>query len=201
MDSINIPLRTLGDNLDKIPTDRPVYIHCKSGWRAGLGISSLSMMGYENLLAYPAGWDGWVEAGEEINTEPVEAEVVGAPDLPPEMVAAVSEFLSTIPEGWLTAGDAQAVSDAIDNGAFVLDVREASEFEEGRIPGAVNVPVRELGTAEVELPTDVNIIHYCKSGWRAALALPIIHMLGNDNDTGFSGSWVAWVDAGMPTET
>ncbi len=41
MDAINIPLRTLGDNLDKIPTDRQVFIYCKSGWRAGLGTSSL----------------------------------------------------------------------------------------------------------------------------------------------------------------
>lgn len=201
LDAINIPLRTLGENLDKIPTDRQVYIYCKSGWRAGLGTSSLAMMGYDNIKAYPPGWNGWTAAEQEISTEAVEAEVVGDPGLQPEMVVAVSEFLSTIPEGWLTAGDAQAVSDAIDAGAFVLDVREPGEFAEGHIPGAVNVPVRQIGTADVEIPTDVNVIEYCKSGWRAALALPIIHMLGNDNTKGFTGSYLAWTEAGFPVES
>lgn len=166
-----------------------------------MGTSSLAMMGYENVKAYPAGWAGWTEAGEEVSTGAVEAEVVGDPGLQPEMVAAVSEFLSTIPEGWLTAGDAQAVSDAIDAGAFVVDVREPGEFEEGRIPGAVNIPVRELGNTDVEIPTDVNVIHYCKSGWRAAISTPIIHVLGNDNDKGFTGSYLAWTDGGFPIES
>lgn len=201
MDAINIPLRTLGDNLDKIPTDRQVFIYCKSGWRAGLGTSSLGMMGYDNVLAYPPGWNGWTAAGEEVSVEPVEAEVVGDPGLQPEMVEAVGSFLSTIPEGWLSAGDATAVSEAIEAGAFVLDVREPGEFAEGHIPTAVNVPVRELGTTDVEFPTDVTMIHYCKSGWRAALALPILHMQGYDNDKGFSGSWLAWTEAGLPTES
>ena len=201
MDAVNIPLRTLGQNLDKIPTDRQVFVYCKSGWRAGMATSSLAMAGYDNVLAYPPGFDGWTAAGEEVNTEPVEAEVVGAPDFQPEMVAAVDGFLSTIPEGFYTAGDAQSVSDAIDAGAFVLDVREPGEYAEGHIPTAVNVPVRQLGTTDVEIPTDVNAIEYCKSGWRAALSLPILHLLGDDNFKGFSGSYAAWTEAGMPVDS
>lgn len=201
MDAVNIPIRTLAENLDKIPTDRQVFIYCKSGWRAGLATSSLGMAGYDNVLAYPPGWDGWTAAGEDVNTEPVEADVVGAPDLQPEMVAAVDEFLSTIPEGFYTAGDAQAVSDAIEAGAFVLDVRQPEEFAEGHIPTAVNVPVRELGTTDVVIPSDVNAVEYCKSGWRAALSLPILHLLGNDNFKGFSGSYAAWTAADLPVES
>ena len=201
LDAINIPLRTLAQNLDKIPTDRQVFIYCKSGWRAGLATSSLGMAGYDNILAYPPGWNGWTEAGEEVSTTPVEAEVVGAPDLQPEMVEAVDAFLSTIPEGFYTAGDAQAVSDAIDAGAFVLDVRSPEEFAEGHLPTAVNVPVRELGTTDVAIPSDVNAVEYCKSGWRAALSLPIIHLLGNDNFKGFSGSYLAWTEAGLPVDS
>lgn len=201
MDAINIPLRTLAQNLDKIPTDRPVIIYCKSGWRAGLATASLGMAGYDNMRAYPAGWNGWTEAGEDISMDPVEAEVVGAPDLQPEMVEAVDGFLSTIPDGFYTAGNAQAVSDAIDAGAFVLDVREPGEFAEGHIPGAVNVPVRQLGTTDVEIPSDVNAIEYCQSGWRASLSLPILHLLGNDNFKGFSGSYLAWTESGFPVDS
>jgi rhodanese-related sulfurtransferase len=201
LDAVNIPLRTLAENLDKIPTDRQVFIYCKSGWRAGLATSSLSMAGYDNILAYPPGWNGWTAAGEEVSTAPVEAEVVGAPDLQPEMVAAVNGFLTTIPEGFWTAGAPEAVNEAIEAGAYVLDVRSPEEFAEGHLPGAVNVPVRQLGTTDVEFPTDVNAVEYCKSGWRAALSLPILHLLGNDNFSGFSGSYVAWTAAGLPVES
>lgn len=201
LDAVNIPLRTLAENLDKIPTDRQVFIYCKSGWRAGLATSSLGMAGYDNILAYPPGWNGWTAAGEEVSTTPVEAEVVGAPDLQPEMVAAVNEFLTTIPEGFWTAGTPEAVNEAIEAGAYVLDVRSPEEFAEGHLPGAVNVPVRQLGTTDVEFPTDVNAVEYCKSGWRAALSLPILHLLGNDNFSGFSGSYVAWTAAGLPVES
>ncbi|MGI9528200.1 MAG: rhodanese-like domain-containing protein, partial [Acidimicrobiia bacterium] len=201
MDAVNIPLRTLGENLDKVPTDRQVFIYCKSGWRAGLATSSLGMVGYDNVLAYPPGWNGWTEAGEEINTEPIEAEVVGDPGFQPEMVEAVNGFLSTIPEGFLTAGDADTVEEAIAAGAFALDVRSPDEYAEGHIPTAENAPVRTLGVTAVEIPSDSNVIVYCKSGWRAALSVPIMHLLHNDTSKGFTGSWLAWTEADKPVET
>lgn len=201
MDAVNIPLRTLGQNLDKIPTDRQVFIYCKSGWRAGMATSSLGMVGYDNILAYPPGWNGWTEAGEEVNTEAVEAEVVGDPGFQPEMVAAVDGFLSTIPEGFLTAGDADAVEEAIANGAFALDVRSPDEYDAGHIPTAQNAPVRTLGVTDVEIPTDTTVVVYCKSGWRAALSVPILHLLEKDTSKGFTGSWLAWEEAGKPIES
>ena len=63
---INIPLRDLAQNLDMIPTDRQVFIYSKSGWRAGIALSSLGLMGYGNVLAFPPGWNGWTEAGEPV---------------------------------------------------------------------------------------------------------------------------------------
>ena len=201
MDAVNIPIRTLGQNLDKIPTDQQVIVYCKSGWRAGMAVSSLAMAGYDNVKAFGGGWNAWTEAEEEISTEAVEAEVFGDPGLQPEMVAAVDGFLSTIPDGYYTAGDAAAVSDAIDAGAFMLDVREPVEYAEGHIPGAENAPVRTLGSTDVDIPDDTSVIVYCKSGYRASLSVPILHVLGHDNVKGFSGSWLAWTDAGLPTET
>lgn len=201
LDAVNIPIRTLGQNLDKIPTDQQVIVYCGSGWRAGMALSSLSMAGYDNIKAFGGGWNAWTDAEEEISTEAVEAEVFGDPGLQPEMVAAVDGFLSTIPDGYYTAGDAAAVSDAIDAGAFMLDVREPAEYAEGYIPGAENAPVRTLGHTDVEIPDDTNVIVYCKSGYRASLSVPILHVLGHDNVKGFSGSWLAWTEAGLPTET
>ena len=125
--AVNIPLRTVTQNLDKIPTDRPVYIYCKSGFRAAQALSALGLVGYNNVLSYRPGWDGWTEAGEEVSAENAIAEVVGAPDIEPELLAAVDGYMSTIPEGFDAAGDAAKFLEAADAGSFVLDVRTAAE--------------------------------------------------------------------------
>lgn len=199
--AVNISLRTLAANVDKIPTDRQVFVYCKSGYRAGVAVSSLGMMGYDNALAYSASWLGWLDAGEEISLEVAEADVVGDPGFHPELVAAVDGFLSTIPEGWLTAGDVEAVKGAIEAGAFILDIRTEDEYAEGHIEGATNIPLRTLTANREMIPTDVQVIVHCKSGFRAALSVPVLHVLGFDNVKAFTGSYAAWVDAGEPVVT
>lgn len=198
--AVNIPLRTLAENLDKIPTDRQVFVYCASGYRAGMATSSLRMIGYDNVLAFPPGWKGWTAAGEETTTEAFEADVVGDPGFTPELVAAVDAFLSTIPDGWMSAGDVEAVKAAIDAGAFVLDVRTEGEYAEGHIPGAVNIPLRTITANMSAIPTDTQVIVHCQSGFRAALSMPVLRVLGFDNVKAFTGSYAAWVAAGEPVE-
>ncbi len=199
--AVNIPLRTLGENLDKIPTDRQVFVYCKSGHRAGIAVSSLGMLGYSNILGFPPGWNGWTDAGEPVSTEAVVGETYEVPTIPEELYTPVNEFLSTIPEGWLTAGDASAVTDAIEAGAFMLDVRTTAEYDEGYIPTAVNVNLRAIPDNLDQIPTDRPVIHYCKSGWRSALALPVLHVLGYNAARSFTGSYNAWVEAEQPVTT
>lgn len=199
--AINLPIRTLAQNLDLIPTDVPVWVYCASGWRAGMSTSSLRMMGYDNVMAYPPGWAGWTEAGEEVSTEAVEAESYGDPGFEPELVAAVDGFLSTIPDGFLMVKAIEDVKAASDAGASLVDVREAGEYAEGFILDATNVPIRTLATANGEIPTDVTVIAYCASGFRAALSVPVLHVLGFDNAKGFPGSYAAWTEAGEPVTT
>ncbi|MGI9648366.1 MAG: rhodanese-like domain-containing protein [Acidimicrobiia bacterium] len=199
--AINIPLRTVTDNLDKIPTDRQVFVYCKSGYRAGLAGSSLGLLGYDNVLIFPPGWNGWTAAEEEVSTEDVAAETYPVPDLQPEMLAAVDDFMNNIPEGYYTAGDVEAVKTAVDAGAFLLDIRTTAEYEAGFIPGAFNANLRALPASADEIPTDVPVIEYCKSGFRASLALPVLHVLGFDNARAFTGSYLAWTGADEPIET
>ena len=44
---INIPLDSLRQNLDKIPKDKPVYVHCHSGLRSYIACRILSGHGYD----------------------------------------------------------------------------------------------------------------------------------------------------------
>jgi len=194
--AINIPLRELGANLDKIPTDRQVFVYCSSGYRAALAGSSLQMLGYDNVLIFSPGWKGWVAAEEPVSTDPVVAETFAVPDFAPELVSAVDTFLSGIPEGFMSAGDVPKVREAIDAGVFLLDLRTPEEYEAGHLPGAVNLSLRELTGGLDMIPTDNSVIVYCGSGHRAALAAPVLHMLGFDNSKVFTGSYKAWTDAG-----
>ncbi|MCX6968155.1 MAG: FAD-dependent oxidoreductase [Verrucomicrobia bacterium] len=60
------------------------------------------------------------------------------------------------------------------DGAFLLDVRDPDEFEEGHIPGASNLPLNELRTRMGELPREREIAVYCGVGQRAYYATRIL---------------------------
>jgi rhodanese-related sulfurtransferase len=198
--AINIPLRTLADNLDKVPADQPVIVYCASGLRAGMGTAALAMLGYDNVRAFPGGWKAWEAAGELAATEPTEAAAVTPKEVDPEALAAVAEFLNNIPEGFLSVGDVEKMKGAVDAGAAVIDVREASEYEQGHIAGAVNIPLRTLAQSVDQIPTDQPVIVYCASGHRAAMANAALHVMGLDNVRVFPAGYGAWEAAGEPTE-
>ena len=60
------------------------------------------------------------------------------------------------------------------DGTYLLDVRDPDEFEEGSIPGAVNLPLHELRSRLGELPRDRRIQVYCGVGQRAYYAMRIL---------------------------
>ena len=196
--AINIPIRTLAQNLEQIPADQPVVVYCQSGHRAGMAVSALHMLGYENSRAFGASYKGWTEAGEAVETDPVAAVTYPVPEIEPELVAAVDGFLSAIPEGFLAMGDVEKLNEAIENGAFLVDVREAAEYEEGHIPGAVNIPIRTLAQNPDQIPTDRQVFVYCKSGHRAAVSTAALQALGLTNVRTFPPGFAGWSSAGQP---
>ena len=60
------------------------------------------------------------------------------------------------------------------DGSLLLDVRDPDEFEEGHIPGAMNLPLNELRSRLTELPRDRRIEVYCGVGQRAYYATRIL---------------------------
>ena len=65
-DAINIPLRTLTHNLNKIPRDRPVVLYCSTGYRSAMGVMTLHLLNYDNVQGFPPSFAGWKAAGEAI---------------------------------------------------------------------------------------------------------------------------------------
>ena len=76
-----------------------------------------------------------------------------------------------------------------ETGYIILDVRRPDEYAEGHIPGAINVPNEEIGTAEIaELPDKAQLILvYCRSGRRSKDASEKLVKLGYTNVVEFGG--------------
>lgn len=54
------------------------------------------------------------------------------------------------------------VQRARDGSVVVLDVRPETEYESGHIPGAISIPLDRLAQRLAELPTDAEIVAYCR---------------------------------------
>lgn len=78
---------------------------------------------------------------------------------------------------------------ALKKGAVVIDVRKVSEYDEGRIPGSVNIPLDRIA-ASAERIKQMNrpVIFCCNSGTRSGQALRIMKEKGlKEGHNG--GSW------------
>jgi NADPH-dependent 2,4-dienoyl-CoA reductase/sulfur reductase-like enzyme len=58
VNAINIPLSEIRDRLDEIPTDKPVYLHCRSAQRSYNAILALQNNGFDNVNNISGGFMG-----------------------------------------------------------------------------------------------------------------------------------------------
>jgi molybdopterin/thiamine biosynthesis adenylyltransferase/rhodanese-related sulfurtransferase len=106
----------------------------------------------------------------------------------------LAEARETIPE--VTSAD---LADALTSEAapLVIDVREASEWDEGHIPGAVHVP---RGFLESRIggvaPPDQPIVLNCAVGGRSLLAAKTLQEMGYSDVTSLAGGFTDWKRGG-----
>jgi len=92
--------------------------------------------------------------------------------------------------------------DAIRNADVLIDVREADEYAAGHLPGAVHMSRGLLefkisGSPELAA-RDLNIVLYCKTSGRAALAAVQLQSMGYLKVSSIAGGFDAWAAAGKP---
>ena len=76
----------------------------------------------------------------------------------------------------------------------LIDVREADEFAEGHLPGAINLPLSDFLERYGELDKDKSYHIICRSGARSAQACAFLEEEGYDV-TNVAGGTIAWMGA------
>ncbi|ROS62323.1 rhodanese-related sulfurtransferase [Frigoribacterium sp. PhB160] len=88
---------------------------------------------------------------------------------------------------------AEAV-ELVRSGAYLLDVREQSEWDAGHAPQAVLVPLSELAERLDEVPTDRDVLVVCHAGMRSMRASAALRRAGH-RAVNVEGGMLAWRDA------
>lgn len=91
---------------------------------------------------------------------------------------------------------------------LLIDVREHGEFEQGHIKGATLVPRGILEAVadpsypkhmpELAAARDRQVIVYCATSGRSAMAAAVLQMMGFKNVLNLAGGYAKWVEDGFP---
>jgi len=119
-------------------------------------------------------------------------------------------FGTEVVEAWETTGHAlgtvasvahDTLAERANSGKVtVIDVRGATEWEAGHIPGVPNIPLGYLADRLAEVPRDTPVVLNCASGGRSAIAASLLQARGYDNIANLAGGYAAWRSAGLPIE-
>ena len=89
---------------------------------------------------------------------------------------------------------------------FVLDVRPAGQYDEAHIPGAINIPLSELGgnadyLAVLPRDRDAPVLSVCQRGNASLSGLLFLKSLGYRNVRSITGGTLAWRGKGYVTDS
>jgi len=144
-----------------LPFDETILLVCEDG-KEEESIVRLARVGFDKVAGYlNGGFDAWKKAGEKI-------------DLIIDVEA--DELAMDIPH---------------DNHLVVVDVRKETEFADGHVKDAVNLPLSEMTDpgllANIE-DTD-NLYVHCAGGYRSVIASSILKRQGFHNLRNVVGGW------------
>ena len=144
-----------------LPFDQPIVLVTEPG-KEKESIIRLARVGFDKMIGYlENGFDAWKNAGEKI-----------------DMIIDIEadELIMDIPH---------------DNNLVILDVRKPSEFSDGHLKNAVNIPLNELidpgNMSDIE--EDQNLYIHCAGGYRSVIASSLLKLQGIHNLRNVLGGW------------
>jgi LPXTG-motif cell wall-anchored protein len=205
--AVNIPWKQVAkpESLAKLPTDRPIVVYCYTGHTGQIATTVLNLLGYD-AVNLKFGMMGWTADDEVLATTRFgpdtaqrdyrveqEAHEVAEVNAYPELDLGVEgdfEIVRAAADNWLNTAESPVMgADALwenlsdgdpDNDPFILSMRSPDHYALGHIPGAVNIPWKQVANPEnlAKLPADKKIVAYCYTGHTGQVATTILGVLG-----------------------
>ena len=110
--------------------------------------------------------------------------------------------------GWAHAGgavervaqttSAEIVARVTGGAVTVIDVRSASEWSNGHLPGALHIPVGHLTQRLAEIPRDRPVVVQCQGGTRSAIAASVLLSRGVRDVINLRGGYDEWTREALP---
>jgi len=99
-----------------------------------------------------------------------------------------------LPEGRVAQVDASSFRDLLAQGPppVVIDVRTSSEWRDGHLPGARNIPLGDLPQRTGEIPQDTRIFTVCSGGYRSSVAASLLARAGHPGVVNVAGGMSAY---------
>ena len=90
-----------------------------------------------------------------------------------------------------------------DGTSTIIDVRPTGQYQEAHIPGAISLPLSELGEDLSALPADLStpILSVCQRGNASLPGLLFLKSLGYRNVRSMTGGTLAWREKGFETDS
>ena len=144
-----------------LPFDVPMLLVTEPG-KEKESIVRLARVGFEKVQGYlQGGFEAWKNAGKEI-----------------DMIIDVEadELMMDIPH---------------DKNLLVVDVRRATEFADGHLKDAVNLPLIDMNdpATMADLEEDQNLYVHCEGGYRSIIASSLLKRQGFHNIRNVLGGW------------
>ncbi len=158
-----------------LPFDQNIILVTEPG-KEKESIVRLARVGFEKIIGYlDGGYAAWVNAGERI-----------------DMIVDVE-------------ADELAMDLPFDENIVVVDVRKETEFGNGHVKDAVNIPLNDMMDpgSMANLEEHHNIYVHCAGGYRSVIAASLIKRQGIHNLRNVLGGWNKIKEQGdkIPTET
>jgi rhodanese-related sulfurtransferase len=180
--AINITEKSYEAQASQLPSDKNalLVLYC-NGVKCGKSkkvAAKAAAAGYTNITIYADGFPVWEEKALPITAGPDYSKKIETTKLKPA-----------------------ELKQMIDSGAkdfVVVDVRDESEYREGHIPTAINIPVETFAAKSEVLPKEKKIIVYCNTGGRSYTAYRKLIKLAYP--TIFQTIFADWKEAGQQVE-
>lgn len=180
--AVNIQEKNFDELAALLPADRNALLvfYC-NGVKCGKSrkvAAKAQDAGYTNILIYIDGFPVWEEKGMPIIAGP--------------------EYGKKVETTKLSPADIQKIISDQKHEYVIVDVRGESEFAEGHIPTAINIPAETFSAKSGVLPKDKKIVVYDNSGGRSYMAYRKLIRLAYPNI--YQAIFAEWKEAKFPVE-